>query len=265
MKTRILFALVIFILIGTFLFAGEQISISIVYDNYAVNQSLSTDWGFGCIIRMPNRDILFDTGTNGSMLLTNMEMMNINPKDIDIVVISHKHMDHGGGLGNFLRQNANVKVYVPTSCSIMKIIAEKQGAECQEVSDFLEIADNVYSTGEMEYKAWALTEQSLVLDKEKGLIVITGCAHPGIVDILKKAKPWGTKGEYKINEKWIDAKGEIWYKVAWEAIFSTYTYYELTKISKSGTVKESVCTINNYPDKIDPEDSKLYYRIYYRQ
>lgn len=188
MKTRFLIALVVFIFVGTFLFAGEQISISTVYDNYAVNQSLSTDWGFGCVLKMPNIDILFDTGTNGSMLLTNMEIMNINPKDIDMVVISHKHMDHGGGLDNFLEQNANVKVYIPTSCSVMKIIAGRQGAECQEVRDFSEIANNVYSTGEMEYKAWALTEQSLVIDTEKGLVVITGCAHPGIVDILKRAK-----------------------------------------------------------------------------
>ena len=64
MKIRILFALVIFILVGTFLFAGEQISISIVFDDYSVNQNLSTGWGFGCVIRMPNIDILFDTGKN---------------------------------------------------------------------------------------------------------------------------------------------------------------------------------------------------------
>jgi hypothetical protein len=61
---------------------------------------------------------------------------------------------------------------------------------------------------------------------------------------MTKSDSWGTKGEYKINEKWTDAEGDIWYKVTFTAIYSTYTYYELVKISKSGTVKESVHTIN---------------------
>jgi hypothetical protein len=75
---------------------------------------------------------------------------------------------------------------------------------------------------------------------------------------------WVGTGEYTINDKWTDANGDIWYKVTWTSITSTYTYYELAKVSKSGTVKESVYAINNYPEKIDPEDSKLHYRIYYR-
>jgi hypothetical protein len=76
---------------------------------------------------------------------------------------------------------------------------------------------------------------------------------------------WGSKGEYKINDKWTDAKGDIWYKVTWKKDVSTFTYYELTKLSKSGTVMESAFTINDYPDKIDSEGSKIYHRIYYRQ
>ena len=76
----------------------RAVTIVVVYDNYQVNSNLSPAWGFGCVIRTPTQDILFDTGGDSSILLSNMEKMNIDPKDIDIVVISHIHGDHVGGL-----------------------------------------------------------------------------------------------------------------------------------------------------------------------
>jgi len=157
-----------------------------VYDNYQVNPDLTTAWGFGCVIRTAKEDILFDTGGDSSILLSNMEKMNISPEDIDIVVISHIHGDHVGGLTGFLERNGNVKVYIPASFpdSWRKKI-ESYGADYQDVSGPMQISDNVYTTGEMG--TW-IKEQSLVLNAEEGLVVITGCAHPGIVNIVKRAE-----------------------------------------------------------------------------
>jgi len=163
-----------------------NVSIIIVYDNYQVNPNLTTSWGFGCVIKTPTKNILFDTGGNSSILLSNMEKMKIHPKDINIVVISHIHGDHVGGLNGFLERNRDIKVYIPSS--FRNSIREKIktfGAEYKDVRDSIQISDNVYTTGEMG--TW-IKEQSLILHTKKGLVVITGCAHPGVVNITKKAR-----------------------------------------------------------------------------
>jgi 7,8-dihydropterin-6-yl-methyl-4-(beta-D-ribofuranosyl)aminobenzene 5'-phosphate synthase len=163
-----------------------NISIIVVYDNYLFDTNLTTSWGFGCVIKTGNANILFDTGGNSSILLLNMEKMKIDPKDINIVVISHIHGDHVGGLTGFLERNGEVKIFIPSSFpdSIRREI-KSYGAECQDVKGSLQISDNIYTTGEMG--RW-IKEQSLILNTKKGLVIITGCAHPGIINIIKRAK-----------------------------------------------------------------------------
>ena len=171
---------------GTTGIVEGKICIAIVYDNYKVNPNLTSSWGFGCVIRTPDKDILFDTGGDSTILLSNMDKMGIDPKDIDIVVISHIHGDHVGGLNGFLEKNGDVKVYIPSSFpdSIREKI-KSYGAKCFDVKDSMKISDNIYTTGEMG--TW-IKEQSLILDTKEGLVVITGCAHPGVINIAKKAK-----------------------------------------------------------------------------
>jgi len=163
-----------------------QFTIITVYDNYQVNSALTTAWGFGCVIRTPQEDILFDTGGDSSILLSNMEKMSINPADIDIVVISHIHGDHVGGLDGFLERNGKVRVYIPASFpDSLREKIKSRGAEYQDVTGSMKICDNVYTTGEM---GTSIKEQSLVLNTKEGLVVITGCAHPGVVNIAEKAR-----------------------------------------------------------------------------
>ncbi len=164
----------------------EEISIITVYDNYQINQELRTGWGFSCLVKMPDKNILFDTGADSLTLLSNMEKLNIKPEEIDIIVLSHIHEDHTGGLEGFLEKNNRVKVYIPTSFPYS--VREKikfHKAEYVDVSKPIEIISDVYSTGEL---GTGIKEQSLVIISDKGLIVITGCAHPGIVNIIEKAK-----------------------------------------------------------------------------
>jgi 7,8-dihydropterin-6-yl-methyl-4-(beta-D-ribofuranosyl)aminobenzene 5'-phosphate synthase len=58
-------------------------------------------------------------------------------------------------------------------------------ARSQSVDKSVEICRDVYLTGEMGYE---IKEQSLIIDTPKGLIIVTGCSHPGIVNILKRAR-----------------------------------------------------------------------------
>jgi 7,8-dihydropterin-6-yl-methyl-4-(beta-D-ribofuranosyl)aminobenzene 5'-phosphate synthase len=91
--------------------------ITIIYDNEVGQEGLESDWGFACLVEIEGiSPILFDTGSSGRMLLSNMRKLNIDPSGISEVFISHAHLDHVGGLSDFLKENKYVKVYVPGSC-----------------------------------------------------------------------------------------------------------------------------------------------------
>ena len=166
--------------------AAKDLSIIVSYDNNPYKERLTTAWGFSCVIRGTEKTILFDTGGDGSILVTNLEELGINPKEIDLVVLSHIHGDHVGGLPSFLEKNPEVVVYLPKSFPKgFKDGVKEYGAKVVEVQESLKICEEVYSTGELG--TW-IKEQSLVIHTEKGLILITGCAHPGIVKIVNQAK-----------------------------------------------------------------------------
>jgi len=115
-----------------------------------------------------------------------MVRLNINPKDINVVFLSHFHHDHTGGLKDFLKKNSKVKVYYLQSFpnELIEII-KNSWAVPVPVSSFQELQTNIFSLGEIE---GTVPEQSLAIRTPKGIVVITGCAHPGIIKILQKAK-----------------------------------------------------------------------------
>ncbi|MGC1123012.1 MAG: MBL fold metallo-hydrolase [Candidatus Methanofastidiosia archaeon] len=165
----------------------HDLTITVVYDNYAFAEGLETEWGFSCLVEAPEKTILFDTGNDGDILLRNMGKLGIDLEEIDVVVISHSHGDHTGGLLNHvLEQNGNVIVYLPGSFSdTFKNTAQGKGATVLEITEPTQICENVYTTGVLQ---GVVGEQALVINTEKGLIVITGCAHPGVVQMVKAAK-----------------------------------------------------------------------------
>jgi 7,8-dihydropterin-6-yl-methyl-4-(beta-D-ribofuranosyl)aminobenzene 5'-phosphate synthase len=166
--------------------AQTKASLITVYDNYTARPGLQSDWGFSCWIKINNHDILFDTGTDSMILLNNMNKLKLNPKDIDAIVLSHNHHDHTGGLWKVLGQNSQLKVYLPQS--FPKDFKEKvktAGASLVEVNQMTEIIDKVYSSGEI---GLTIKEQALIINSQQGLIIVTGCAHPGIVKMVKQIK-----------------------------------------------------------------------------
>ncbi|PIP15225.1 MBL fold metallo-hydrolase, partial [Candidatus Roizmanbacteria bacterium CG23_combo_of_CG06-09_8_20_14_all_35_49] len=150
-----------------------KIILTTVYNNYQYHPQLKTGWGFSCLVNQSSEgkggfNILFDTGADSEALLFNMKKMTLNPKNIDFVFISHLHEDHTCGLSGILEIKPNLRVYKPESFS---------GPS--------QIVDGVWTTGPLGRE---IVEQSLIISSEKGLVVITGCAHPGVVNIVKKIK-----------------------------------------------------------------------------
>lgn len=165
---------------------AKDLDLTILYDNNPYNKKLEAKWGFSCLVEGLEKTILFDVGGDGTVLLKNMKRLNIKPKDVDVVVLSHIHHDHIGSLSDFLEQNPHVQVYMPQSFpQSIKEETKKTGAQVVEVSKSRKICSHAYSTGELG--GW-IKEESLVVKTARGLIIITGCAHPGITNIVKKAK-----------------------------------------------------------------------------
>ena len=163
-----------------------KITLITLYDNYQHDPNLKTGWGFSCLVKVGDKNILFDTGADSPTLLDNMKKLEIDPKDINMIVLSHIHGDHTGGLLGILKMNSNLTVYLPKSFpNDFKKEVKSYKANIVGVGDPTRISESVSTTGELG--TW-IKEQSLIVKTTKGLVVITGCAHPGIVEILKEVK-----------------------------------------------------------------------------
>ena len=159
-----------------------DMKITIIYDNTTIRNDLRADWGFSALVEVEDTPgILFDTGGNGNILLGNMEKLGIDPASIDEVFISHAHLDHTGGLSDFLMRNTEVKIYIPPS------FRGVQGRDVIPLAQPTKIHENIFSTGELEG-----IEQSLVVKTDKGVVIIVGCSHPHMGTILDTARIFGT-------------------------------------------------------------------------
>jgi 7,8-dihydropterin-6-yl-methyl-4-(beta-D-ribofuranosyl)aminobenzene 5'-phosphate synthase len=171
-----------------------ETTLTVLYDNNRFDPRLKTAWGFSCLVRGCEKTILFDTGGDGDTLLRNMRQFGVEPSEVDLVVLSHIHGDHTGGLAAFLEKNHRLVVYLPGSfpASFRRAVMAL-GTRVEEASEAGEIFPGVYTTGEM---GDGIKEQALALKTAEGLVVITGCAHPGIANMVRKARE--ITGEEKV-------------------------------------------------------------------
>lgn len=160
--------------------------ISVLYDNYEGRDGLRTAWGFSCLVEGLDQTVLFDTGGDGEILLHNMRVMEVAPARIDVLVLSHAHWDHTGGLAAFLENNPEVTVYMPDSFPTeLKEAVRECGAALRETNRPRGICPGISTTRVL---GGPIPEQGLCVDGAEGGILITGCAHPGITQMAEAAK-----------------------------------------------------------------------------
>lgn len=150
------------------LFAAGPLEIRIIYDNTSAVPACEKDWGFAALVTMDKQGLLFDTGANADVFMRNLKALDIGAASIERVVISHRHADHTGGLESLRALQPALRVYMP------------------DPKDPYEIAPGFYSTGTLP--ATVAPEQALAIETAKGLVVVTGCSHPGIVKIVETAE-----------------------------------------------------------------------------
>ena len=192
--------------------------VTVLYDAFGGRAGLTRDWGFAVLVEYGGKRILFDTGNNADVFANNVRALGIDLKNLDFVVISHRHGDHTAGLNYLLAVNPSVKVYAPkeafgvfgaalpgtfyrsdsTLPRRMRYFDGRPPAELTfgtpwpaahfvwidsvtDVAPGVSIIPTVSQTpGTLE-----LRELSLALRTPAGLILIVGCSHPGIETIVE--------------------------------------------------------------------------------
>ena len=179
--------------------------------------------GLSLYIETEKHRILFDAGPDGALLLGNAEKLGIDLKRVDIAVLSHGHYDHAGGLRAFMELNSSAKLYIHSLAATRGHYATEQlgwryigidRALCCDYADrivltgdrrviddeltlFSDIQTNDFIPGsnsslfeerDGEYIPDPfLHEQSLLVKNGDGYELIAGCAHRGIVNIIRRA------------------------------------------------------------------------------
>jgi len=160
-------------------------TLTILYDNNPYDDRCMTDWGFSCLIELEDETILFDTGGDPGVLAHNMDALGVDIAEIDCVVLSHRHGDHVGGIDVVLDANLDVMVYLPETFPYhIKSSIRVNGAEVVETSNSTLVCGGVATTRVLDANP---DEQALMVNSPLGLILVTGCSHPGVENLARDA------------------------------------------------------------------------------
>lgn len=174
----------------------NPVTIKVIYDNYIKVDGLKANWGYSIVIEGLEKYILFDTGANPDIFESNFKNMSIDAEKIDFLMLSHEHGDHTAGIHAFVKLKKGIPVIIPYSFSeSFKKKMVKYGLDPLLVKEPVKICTNLYSSGEFSSP---IPEQALVLNTRQGLVVMTGCSHPGIVEMLKEIKSKFNKNIYTV-------------------------------------------------------------------
>jgi 7,8-dihydropterin-6-yl-methyl-4-(beta-D-ribofuranosyl)aminobenzene 5'-phosphate synthase len=172
------------------------VRITVGYDNYGYLPDMETHWGFSCVIETPEHTLLVDAGEKGDLLLRNMGRLGMDLLQIDVALFTHIHKDHVNGLPSILDRTRDIPVFLPQSFT--KDIREQVTSfDCTviDVTGPVEVCPGVLSSGEIQSSP---QEQFLNIETGKGLVVLTSCAHPGILPIVEEARRQTGKEVYMV-------------------------------------------------------------------
>lgn len=156
--------------------------ITILYDNHAY-QGVRPGWGFAAFIRTEGAVVMLDTGADKLVLEHNARELGCNLDIVTALAISHEHCDHMGAVSSVFHKGLHL--YVPAALAKRFAGVRQQALEMTAVKRPTEIVPGVRSIGQLGQRR--IPEQALLIDGTDGPILITGCAHPGIVGMARRA------------------------------------------------------------------------------
>jgi Metal-dependent hydrolases of the beta-lactamase superfamily II len=176
--------------------------------------------GLSVLVDTPEGRVLFDTGASGTVLLHNMEAAEVDPESIRALALSHGHRDHTGGLAAFLERRPGLPIYAHPDVlrerfswreGEMRAIGMtippedlRRRADLRLSPEPQEILPGVWTTGEVTHRTepegrspyhfvrgeagWEpdpyRDDMSLVLETSRGLALLCGCCHAGLLNTL---------------------------------------------------------------------------------
>lgn len=160
-------------------------SLTVLFDNYLYESSCQTEWGYSCLVETLEMTVLFDTGGDPTVLAHNIEALDVDVQEIDCIVLSHEHWDHIGGLEVILGQKPNTPVYVPGDFPyhVMSSI-RTMGGSCVELGNATKITESIAVTDTLYGPP---VEHALIIKTSEGVILVTGCSHPGVQNLARNA------------------------------------------------------------------------------
>lgn len=194
-------------------------------ENGSCDSELGSAHGLSLYIETPKHKILFDMGPD-AQYLANAEKLGVDLKAVDLAILSHGHYDHGGGLKAFCRLNGTAKIYLRKGTFGEYVALEEDDSlryigldpTLQEYADRLVFTDEsaqldeellLFSDVPDTYGALSasaklkerqgenllqdrfLHEQDLLITAAGKTILVSGCSHRGIVNILRSARALG--------------------------------------------------------------------------
>jgi len=217
--------------------------ISVLTDNYP-GAFTPAEHGLSYLIEFDGKRILFDAGQS-DMFLKNAETMKVNMANIDIVILSHGHFDHGNGLsflsggslichpGCFVkrfRQRDHTYIGLKNSGDeLSRIFNLNTSAEPFKITDKIIFPGEIPRLTDFESQStsfifeddtpdFVMDDSALILIMAEGLFIVTGCGHAGIVNTLEHAKKitglgniYGVMGGFHLKEIDIQTKMTIKY------------------------------------------------------
>lgn len=179
---------------------------------------MPVEHGLSLHIALNGRQILFDMG-QGNLFADNAKRLGVSVKDVDLAVISHGHYDHGGGLGQFLELNSKAPVYIHKNAFLPHYSMRDDGLKyigldatlqnnprimlCDDtisIDNVLTLFSGVNGTccnprgnrllygPSKSHNDLFVHEQNLLIKDGENVVLIAGCAHCGIVNIMRRVE-----------------------------------------------------------------------------
>ena len=212
----------------------SELKISVVVENSVYKQALLAEHGLSVLIECGTEKILMDTG-QGKALFNNLTVMNISLDDIHKLILSHSHYDHTGGVMNFLmKKSTPTEIYIHPEAmkpcfskrngTVRPIGLSEPVIDMFENGDYdirftekpTEVYSNVWVTGSVpRMEKYPMTDrfysdgnaaveniipddQTTFIETEKGIVVIAGCCHAGIIPTLEYIKSLTDNSVYAV-------------------------------------------------------------------